>query len=404
MLNADCCDDVAMIDLPVCDLGSWHENIGLLVIDRDYLQLLSANSLEPWIQKVLDGSSILLVGQPSDEHLSESALGPQIAAGKLEVLDASGEITILKKKGASYWIRRREAATWIRERAEQVGYSGDEAAGRLLYGSFVSVPNRYVFVETPKAACTSWKRFLVEMEDARVDDKARFYQRETTLEMLIHQRQHIRIPTLLDISLNTLEEIWATDTDWFKFAIVRNPFSRLVSVFENKVRFGEPGYQHLEARFGDRSGFNNAGEAFTAFACEVSSDAELRAKDAHLRSQVDLLMPKLVQYSRVFRMEDMNEAVSLVNQRTAQGKHPVKLPSSNESTRRPWKSYYSLQTAEAVATAYAEDFEEFGFDTNDWRSDEHNFEESAAELAARARVVQRNAMIDRLYDWVIEKR
>jgi hypothetical protein len=273
----------------------------------------------------------------------------------------------------------------------------------MAYGSFVSQQHRYLFVETPKAACTSWKRFIVELEGAHFAEGARPYQRETTLEMLIHQRRHVHLPTLLDLPMSSLHDVLAPQNEWFKFAIVRNPFSRLVSVFENKVRLGEPGYGHLEARFGDRAGFKNAKAAFTAFVGEVTANYDLRTTDAHLRPQADLLMPRWIQYSRIFKMEAMGQAVTLLNHRAGRGEDALKLAISNESTGRPWRDYYTEQSALAVAAAYSDDFDQFDFARTDWEGSAESFEESPAELSARANIVKRNAMIAHLHDLIISK-
>jgi hypothetical protein len=345
----------------------------------------------------------VITGERQGDEFSIAAISPHIESGLLRISTDFGDLCTLKKFGASYWSARRGVAEWLRNKAEMAGYSSAEAVNRTAYGSFVSIPNRYVFVETPKAACTSWKRFVAEFEQAHFDETARPYQRETTPEMVIHQRRHLQLPTLLDLPVEVLQEVWDSNSDWFKFAIVRNPFSRLVSVFENKVRLGEPGYRQLETRFGDQAGFVSAREAFAAFVEEVTTNSVLRSSDAHLRPQMDLLLPRLIPYSRIFKMEEMNQAVSILKERANRGGDPIRLPSTNESTNRPWRQYYSHESALAVAVAYAEDFEHFAFDPNDWQTIEVDFNESPAVRTARAKIVQRNAMIERLYDWVIDK-
>ncbi|MGH6878984.1 MAG: hypothetical protein ACREHV_16620 [Rhizomicrobium sp.] len=51
----------------------------------------------------------------------------------------------------------------------QGGYQRAFAVHRLTYGTFASVPHKYLYVETPKAACTSMKQFVAKLEGVTVD-------------------------------------------------------------------------------------------------------------------------------------------------------------------------------------------------------------------------------------------
>src|SRR5579871_4546479 len=85
----------------------------------------------------------------------------------------------------------------LAQRAQAAGYESGRAIERFAYGSFVSPLHRYMYMETPKVACTSFKHLIAGIEGLTPDPAAPPYQRETRPDMLIHQRRHFALPTLL---------------------------------------------------------------------------------------------------------------------------------------------------------------------------------------------------------------
>jgi hypothetical protein len=294
------------------------------------------------------------------------------------------------------------AAETILRRAASAGYPPSHALERLCYGSFVSLERRYVYVETPKAACTSIKQMLATLEDAPVDHDALPYHRETRLSMLIHQRRHIGMPTLLDVAPDALDEILSGEGGWFVFAVARNPYSRLVSVFENKIRLGEPGYRALEACYGDGGRFDGPKKAFAAFVRDIISVHDRRESDVHFVCQSRVLMPRLIPYSRVFHFEEIPEMTAALARHIAdRGRSAqIGLPLENASAAGHWRDYYDAESARAVADVYRDDFREFGYDPGDWAGGRATVPESATDRRWRAEIVARNAFIERLYDWL----
>jgi hypothetical protein len=290
----------------------------------------------------------------------------------------------------------------LRQQARAAGYDPAQAIERLDYGTYVSSARCYMYVETPKAACTSFKHLIAGIEGIAPDTTARPYQRETRIDMLIHQRRHIALPTLLSADAQSRAAILRRAPGWMIFALVRNPFSRLVSFFENKVRLGEPGYRRLEACYGDVSRFGGLQAAFAAFVAEVVTDRVRSSADFHLLPQGEILMPRLIPYTHIFRMERADEAVQALAGHLAglDGGGPPVPAIRNRSRARDWRSYYHAASAEIVAKVYAEDFALFGYDSADWRKQDGAGGNGVPpdEDYWRAELVARNALIERLYD------
>lgn len=220
--------------------------------------------------------------------------------------------------------------------------------------------------------------------------------------MFIHQRRYVDIPSLLDIDQTIRNEIFARAGGWFVFAVSRNPFSRAVSVFENKVRLGEPRYLALEAKYGDRGPFGDARDAFKAFVHEVLCDPSRRDQDPHFSAQTRLLMPDIVPYARIYRLDEISlmvkELAAHIN--ALGGSATPTPPRENEGLGGPWRDYYDEATAAAIGHAYAQDFAALGYDSEDWRGGSGTIVEPHWMRRWRAEVVERNATIDRLYDWL----
>jgi hypothetical protein len=301
------------------------------------------------------------------------------------------------------WKKRKTAEDEVRLLAEKAGYGTSATLLRFAYGSFVSPTHRYFYMETPKSACTALKHLIVALEGASFDEASPPFFRETRLDMRIHQRRYVRVPTLLDVDEEVRRAVLAGDPDWLIFAVVRNPFSRLVSVFENKVRFGEPGYRQLEAKYGAVERFGGPRHAFAVYVNEIVCDGRAVKTDAHLKPQTEITLPRLIPYTRLFHFEDLGAAIGALHAHIAKGKHPppIELNAHNRSLGQDWRGYFDVGTAKKVSDVYRSDFESFGYDPDDWKPIDGTPElpaPSPREEQWRREVVARNAMIDELYD------
>jgi predicted O-methyltransferase YrrM len=411
MLKAGCADRVALVNLPSAAAAkAWKPPIGLLFVDGDHCEDAVQADVDAWAPFVIDSGIIAFDDALDEEAGPARVISRMLATGAYQRLDGVGKIVVLQKirdNLPSEELRcPRAAAESIAQHARSAGYAPGHALERLRYGSFVSPQRRYMYVETPKAACTSIKQMLVTLEGASFDQDALPYHRETRLGMLIHQRRHVGMPTLLDVAAAAREEILSGEGGWFVFAVARNPYSRLVSVFENKIRLGEPGYRAFEARYGDRGPFEGPKAAFAAFVRDVISNRDHRESDAHFNSQAEVLMPGLIPYTRVFHLEEITQMTAAFGRHIADrgGTGPIELAQENTSAATSWRDYYDAESARAVADAYAEDFTEFGYDPADWGGGQATVSESPADRHWRSEVVARNAFIDRMFDWLDELR
>lgn len=303
--------------------------------------------------------------------------------------------------------KRAKAVREIGGAAQFHGYDAEKAIRRLDYASFVSPERKYVYLETPKVACTAFKQMIVDLEGVKFDRKLRPYLREARMDMLIHQRDYIALPSIVDLSADDRKKVLGGSDDWFVFALVRNPFSRIVSVFESKIRLSDPYFNNplrspeISPHSRDRI------ELFQSFVRKISTNEQRIAENPHISSQRDLLMPLLINYSSIFKLESIADALAAFNAHLSKSgmKREVELPRNNIMLKTNWRAYYDDRSAGIIAHVFEKDFEAFGYDPHDWRplAGETLPPETDAERFWRSQVVARNEMIEHLYQLMDEQ-
>ncbi|MEX0921056.1 MAG: sulfotransferase family protein [Candidatus Pacearchaeota archaeon] len=141
---------------------------------------------------------------------------------------------------------------------------------------------------------------------------------------------------------------------YFKFAFVRNPYDRIVSCYEDKVKrkfwkeFRELGIKQEDS--------------FKDFVKKISKIPEEKA-DRHFVSQSYLLTNKKGNLIPDFigRFENLEGDYKKVCQKLGI-KNPPKLPQKNKGKRdKDYRKYYDKETQKLVEERYKKDFELFGY-------------------------------------------
>lgn len=114
----------------------------------------------------------------------------------------------------------------------------------------------------------------------------------------------------------------------FTFAVLRDPYRRLASVFLDKFVSKDPVAWDFRRRQGD--GFDLDDLTFREFVTRISDRAERKA-DEHWRPQVDFLVYE--DYDALFRLEDFAAAAQSITERTGMAIEDARALSNHGSER-----------------------------------------------------------------------
>lgn len=257
-----------------------------------------------------------------------------------------------------------------------------------------------VYVSVPKAACTSIKWVIADLQG---ENPERFYAaltREVGRQMTIHRRRRWQhTPMLHQLPEKDLAEI-SPDRGWFIFAVTRHPATRLWSAWQSKFLLREPRWVE---RFGDEAWFprlprttEDVVEDFRRFVHAMAEDpAQLVMRDRHFHPQVLLIAPDRTPYTRIYDTRELPQLLEdfAAHLRGLGWDGSLDLPASNETPLRPLASMFAPDVTEAIAAIYRHDFERFGYESvvPDSLDPANEYDDSA--LRAIARLAERGDRI-----------
>ena len=236
--------------------------------------------------------------------------------------------------------------------------------------AYVMTRWRALYVSVNKAACTSLKWLVAELQG---EDPERFHRslsREVTPTMTIHRRAlWRRTPMAKRLPDRRLAEI-GPDNGWFIFAAVRHPTARLFSAWQSKLLLREPWWVE---EFGEEDWFPReprTGEDIVAefhrFVGFLERDPGSRImRNRHFASQHWMLAPDTMPYTRIYRTSEIPQLLADLEAHVrAQGYsgEPLKLLRANETPLEPIAGLFTPAVLEASSRLYADDFKAFGYD------------------------------------------
>ena len=266
--------------------------------------------------------------------------------------------------------------------------------GMLRYRTFVSIPHRYMYVEVPKAACTGMKWLLHKLENGGVPKPS---LGETRREMFIHSRENVPLPSLVDLDDATQKYILESP-DVLRMMVVRNPHTRIVSTWRNKVLLCEPGFDRI---FVDVKGEAPALESKPAvslkeFVHYLGKDDNLSGS-AHWAPQGDHAFFRALNYSFVGRVEQLADTLRFF-QRHLGRSEPLAFDRKNPSMPLG-QIAYDAGVVDTIARLYHDDFEAFGYDPKVWPFEKQSGDHAAItvpEETFRDEIIERNIIIAQL--------
>lgn len=226
------------------------------------------------------------------------------------------------------------------------------------FHTHISLVNRYVYVEVPKAGCGTMKATLGALEGARMNPThaQRFQDKPHNG---VKAGAHVR-PYQLPVDM--LEEAFASP-DYTRFTVVRDPASRVLSGYLEKMHQGlrqsGPILDEIESSTGRRP----APEDVTlAMFLDVIGAQESRDQDPHWRRQADHIGLGIVSYDSVIHLEDLDSSWNRIAELT-------RTPDLSESfycrnstgASAKLGEYFDDSTWTQVREIYSRDYAELGY-------------------------------------------
>lgn len=223
----------------------------------------------------------------------------------------------------------------------------------------ISLVNRYIYVEVPKAGCGTMKATLGGMEAARLSQAAVERVQENP-----HDRTKAT-PFLKPYQLPTdlLEDVFRS-RKWTRFTVVREPASRLLSGYLEKIQQGlkqsEPIMAALQAR-GDAP--ERAEDITFAQFVDVVAAMPSREQDPHWRRQTDHIGLEFVKYDEIIHLEDLDQSWAKVAKLTGVPDLQDQFYCRNSTgARSKVADYYTPELLISVGKAYAHDYGDLGYE------------------------------------------
>ena len=226
------------------------------------------------------------------------------------------------------------------------------------FHTHISLVNKYVYVEVPKAGCGTMKATLGALEGARLN--ATHAQRfQDKPHNGVKSGAHVR-PYQLPSDL--LEEAF-TSSAYSRFTVVRDPASRVLSGYLEKIRQGLRQSEVIVAVLTERTGHAIAAAdvSFSDFLSVIDGQPS-REQDPHWRRQADHIGLGIINYDAVIHLENLDSSWDQIAKLT-------RTPDLSESfycktaTHASSKKdeYYDDATRALVRTIYARDYAELSY-------------------------------------------
>lgn len=214
----------------------------------------------------------------------------------------------------------------------------------------ISLKNKFLYVETPKVACSTLKLTLARLE---LEDNE--YFRED-----IHDRNVS--PLLRPVQAGDFERL-TNDQGFIKFCFVRNPYERLLSSYLNKVKRRDKRiYPTLLCQLGlDQTDFNQE-ISFDLFVTSIEQ-VPISMMNSHWRPQYYQTFQDSLKFDYVGRLENFEKDILRIGDMISKDVAPFLQSWTTHQTnsRDKLKDYYTPELQERVYELYKIDFEKFDY-------------------------------------------
>ena len=212
----------------------------------------------------------------------------------------------------------------------------------------ISLVNKYVYVEVPKAGCGTMKATLGGLEAAR---------KGPGLVQRVQEAPHNRInatPFVKPFQLpsDMLEDV-LTSPSYRRFTVVRDPASRVLSSFLEKIQQGLKQSEPVVKALGVPASEITFGQFLDVIAAQDS-----REQDPHWRRQADHVGWGIVKYDAAIHLENLDASWDRVEELTGIADlHETFYCKNSTGASTKVDEYFTSELRDRVRSIYARDYQ-----------------------------------------------
>ena len=238
----------------------------------------------------------------------------------------------------------------------------------LRWNAYLSTHYRLLYISTPKVACTSLKWWFADLEGYSQALSEIRETSESDPDLVVHDGFYKVAPHLTGLDPEALSSSLVNE-DYFRFAVVRNPYKRVFSAWQSKLLLREPLQvrPYLDYEF-FKQPIENAADiraSFEGFLEHLATREAPHYLDHHWTPQADLLRPDLIPYTKLAQIENVRELSEALSTHIGAGiPNPFTSRRTNESLLQFSHDFITERAVELIQSLYAQDFDTFGYDRN----------------------------------------
>lgn len=223
------------------------------------------------------------------------------------------------------------------------------------YSLNISLQHNYLFVETPKVCCSTIKLNLQRLE-VNIPDFV------WPAQMDVHNRDFS--PLLRPSQVLDFELLLATRR-LFTFCFVRNPYTRLLSAYLDKIQGNRPPKLSILQALGLNTGNIDQDVSFDQFIHAIGKQS-LRDMNPHWRPQYHQTLQGAIDYDFIGRYEDFTTDFQQVFSRLSRGALYDTVAETRHKTdaNDQVSEYYTEELRNRVYQIYKIDFTHFDYGTS----------------------------------------
>lgn len=224
---------------------------------------------------------------------------------------------------------------------------------QFIYSLNISLQYKYVYIETPKVACSTIKTTLQRLEL----DEPSFTRKD--FEDL-HKRD---FSPLLNVKQIPDINAFVQRKDIFKFCFVRNPYDRVLSAYLDKIAGNTQHKKEILLELGRNENALDTKVSFSQF-INVLSKQTIVNMNTHWKPQYYQTFQDYIEYDFIGKFENISEDFEKVGTNISPDFHKYYTTEKRHSTNANTKinEYYTDDLKKRVYAIYEKDFEYFGYE------------------------------------------